>query len=166
MKTLLAILFLSTVLHTANISYILPQRYDDAVHHLSKQIKKAKSSVTIISTKIDNYTLKKAILSLIKKNISIILSSSSDDDVGTELVQYSNVSLYILDRADAMPLTFSLIIVDDTTTCKLSCALDEQSMRTTLSLLECSNTKYAMKDAKKIIKTAMQYASPYLKEHF
>ncbi len=165
MKTLLSILFLSTVLHTVNISYLLPQRYDDAVHHLSKQIKEAKSSVTIISTKIDNYTLKKAILSLIKKNISIILISSSDD-IGTELVQYSNVSLYILDKADAMPLTFSLITIDDTITCKLSCAFDKHSIRTTLSLLECSNTKRAAKDAKKIIKTVMRYASPYLKEHF
>ena len=86
--------------------------------------------------------------------------------MGVELAQYSNINLYTLTKLDAMTLTFSLITVDDNLTCKLSSTLEEQNMKSNLALLECNSANYAMDDAKKIIKTVMQYASPYLKEHF
>ena len=67
MKTVLSILFLLTFLDAATTVFILPKQHNDALNHLSKHLNQATSSVTIISTKIDSYTLKKAILSLLKK---------------------------------------------------------------------------------------------------
>jgi len=166
MKTLLCLLLFTVVLLAKNVLYILPHQHDSALLHLCEALKSAHSSVTIISTKIDSYELKKAFMSLVKRQIPVQIISYSNHNLGTEWVQYANVSLMLVDARNVMPLNFSLLMIDDTLTCKLSTSLDARQMRSTFSFLECSSTRYAYKQAQKIRKTLMRYATPYLKESF
>ncbi len=166
MKTLLFLSIFTAALVAKNISYILPHQHDSALSYLCKALQEAQSSVTIISTKIDSYELKKALLPSVKKKIPIQIISYSDENLGVEWVQYANVSLLFMDSHSIMPLTFSLILIDDTLTCKLSTALDTALMHSTFSFLECSHTQYAREYANKIRNTLLPYSKPYLKEPF
>ena len=166
MKTLLLVTLFTAVLTAKNLSYLLPHQHDSALSHLSRALQNAHSSVTIISTKIDSYELKKAFLSLLKRQIPIQIISYSHHHLGVEWVQYANVSLRLLDADRVMPLTFSLIMIDDDMTCKISTALDTTLMTSTFSLMECSHTKYAREDANNIRDMLLPYSTPYLKESF
>ncbi len=166
MKILLFLSLFITVSVAKNISYLLPHQHDSALSYLCKALENAHSSVTIISTKIDSYELKKAFLSLVKKKIPVHIISASEHHLGVAWVQYANVSFSLLDTDTVMPLTFSLILIDDTLTCKLSTALDSKLMQSTFSVLECSQTQYARKHAYKIRDTLLPYSRVYLEEMF
>ncbi len=166
MKTLLFLSLFTTVLVAKNVLYLLPHQHDSALSYLCKALQNAQSSVTIISTKIDSYELKKAFLSLVKKKIPVQIISSSEHHLGVEWVQYANVSLSLLHTDTVMPLTFSLIIIDETLTCKLSTALESTLMQSTFSLLECSQTQYARDYAFKIRDALLPYSKAYLEEMF
>ncbi|GEM_PF-2856818 len=166
MKTLLFLLLFTTVTVAKNLSYLLPHQHDSALSQLSHALRNAHSSVTIISTKIDSYELKKAFMSLVTKKIPVTIFTYSDHHLGVEWVQYANVSLFLIDAETVMPLTFSLIMIDDAITCKLSTALDASLMQSTFALFECSSTKYARKHAQNIRDALLPYSQPYLKEAF
>ena len=163
MKILLFTLFLLTFIHAKSISLLLPHQYDTAMHQLSSHLINAKSDVTIVTPYLQSYTIKKTLLLLLKNDIPITLITSSQNHMGTNLVQYKNVELHLLKNTK---LNFSLIIIDNKFTCKLPSALDEKSMKSNLSFFECSSVKYVIKDSKKILKSIMPYAVPYLKEDF
>ncbi len=164
MKTLLFLTLLTFKLFAGNVSFILPHQLDNALFYLSKELNKAQSSVTIVSTKIDIYELKKVFLSLVDKKIPVRIISYSKNGSGVKWVQYTNVSLFIVDTSRMIPLSFSLISIDNSLTCKLSTTLETSAMRNLFSLLECSHTKYAHRNGQKIITTLLRYASPYLEE--
>ncbi|MEA2111075.1 MAG: hypothetical protein U9P71_03395 [Campylobacterota bacterium] len=163
MKILLFTLLLLSFIQAKSISLLLPHQYDAAVHQLNSHLMHAKSHVTLLTPHLQSHALKKSLLALIKKSITVTLITTSKHHMATELVQYENIKFYLLkNRA----LNFSLIIIDDKFTCKLSAALDEKSMKSELSFFECSDVKYMIEDSKKILRAVTPHIEPYLKENF
>jgi len=163
MKILLSTLFLLTFIHAKGISLLLPHQYDTVMHFLMQQLKTATTKVTLITPYIQSTSLKETLTLLNSKKIHITLMTSSTEDMESRLVQYKNIDLYQIKDKN---LTFTLITIDDQFTCKLSMPLDEAVMKSDFALFECSETKYSLKSANRVIKQIQKYSVPYLKEEF
>jgi hypothetical protein len=163
MKILLSTLFLLTFIHAKGISLLLPHQYDTAMHFLKEHLKKADNQVTLISPYIQSPQLEKILVLLNAKNIPITLMTNTTDPTPSRLVQYKNINLYQIQERE---VTFTLVVIDDTFTCKMSLPFDEEIMKSKLALFECSTTKYSLQHANRAIKQIERYTSTYLEEDF
>ena len=163
MKILLFTLLLLTFLQAKSISLLLPHQYDAVMHQLNEHLLNAETEVHIVTPYLQNFNLKKDLLSLLQNNVSITLVTSSQTHMAANLVQYKHLDFHLLKNTK---LNFSLIIIDNKFTCKLSSAFDENRMKSDLSFFECSTTNYSIKDANKIFKSIISLTLPYLEKDF
>ncbi len=163
MKILLFTLFLLTFVHGKSVSLLLPQQYDTVIYELNRHLLNANIHVKILTPHFQNADIKKTVLSLLQNNIPITLVTNSQNNMGSNLVQFKNIDFHLLKN---MKLTFSMFIIDDKFTCKLSSALDKESMKSNVSFFECNSANYMLEDANKIFNSVTSRAKPYLKEDF
>ncbi len=165
MKYILIFLLLKFSLFAQSL-YLLPDDYDCVIYQIEKKIKKAKSNILIITEIFNNYKLKKALIKAAKKGVKITLISA-DEDMKSILAIYKNIEskeLKAIDNAEKKGIiSMSIIIIDNTLTCKLSTNLDSVSMQHDISIFTCKSDKNETLSVEKLIKPLKQRSESYLK---
>jgi hypothetical protein len=164
MKPIVLFLFFEFSLFS-QILYILPDDCDNAIHYLSKAIDRAEKNVVILTHTLDNYTLKKSLIKASKRHVAITLISASDDQKKS-LALYQNIDtreLLAIESPDLQGrIVTTLVLIDNTLTCKLSSPLDTTSLRQDIGLFTCNEDKVLTRTVENAIAPLIARSTPYL----
>lgn len=165
MKFLLAISLFNFSLFSQTL-YLLPDEYNNIIHNLTQEIQKAEKTVFILTDKFNNYELKKSLLKAAKNGVSIKLISAVDDQK-KQLALYKNIKTYILEPIESPLLdgkiAITLIIIDDTLTCKLSTSLDTPQMKHNIDIFTCKENRELKDELQNALSKLIKRSKLYLK---
>jgi len=136
MKRLIpAALILSTL--CAEEAFLLPHRWQDALHTLDVMIRTADTPLFIVTDTLDDPSLRRTLHKVLNdgKNVTLITSSQES---ASQWAMYRSLRACVL--PEAKPLTFSLLGTAERG-CMLSGPLETEALRTRSGMMLCSDGK-------------------------
>jgi len=147
--------------------YILPDDAQSVIHYLDKAITHAEKKVVIITHTFDQYALKKALIKASKRDVAITLISTGDDQKKS-LALYKNIETRTLHAIESPVyngrIATSLILIDDTLTCRLSSSLENVAMFHDIGLFTCNKDSAYTYRITKAITPLIVRSKPYLED--
>ncbi|MEA3523671.1 MAG: hypothetical protein U9R50_11955 [Campylobacterota bacterium] len=160
---LLFLLFKSSLF--SQVLYLLPDDADNAIHYLNTKILKAEKNILIITDKLNNYSIKKSLIKAAQANVTITLISAKND-LKKQLALYRNINtreiIPIQSPVKKGKISMSIIIIDDSLTCKLSTSLEKQDIKHDTAIFTCNEDRAYTHTLKNILKPLIGRSTPYL----
>ncbi|MEA1919934.1 MAG: hypothetical protein U9N52_08855 [Campylobacterota bacterium] len=164
MKPLLLFLFFQFSLFSQTL-YLLPDDSDNAIHYLMQKFSHAKKSILIITHEFDHYRLKKALIKTAKRGLDITLISAKGT-LQKQLALYKNINVRDLTAINSPvregEISFTIIIIDDRLTCKLSTSLKTKHIKHDIGLFTCKDDKNYVQSIRSKLSPLLLRSTPYL----
>jgi hypothetical protein len=165
MKRILLFLFFTCSVYAHDL-YILPDDYDEVIYLLSKKIESAKEEISLITDKLDNYKIKRALVNAAKKGVKILFISANNTQKN-QLALYKNIQTKdihaIEDAKRKGSVSMSIFIIDNSLTCKLSTSLTYLHMRHDIALFSCTHRADIVKSMSEMMDIFEKRSGNYLK---
>jgi hypothetical protein len=126
-KNLLKLFLFFPILLFSQDFFILPDEAEHFQNSLSKELKKADTSIEIFSPFLDDYITSKTLKQMAKKGVKINIITQEKESKFSHLALFENISIYILNTK--VQLKGTLFCIDSNDLFLLSNALEYKSLR-------------------------------------
>ncbi len=136
MIKLIALLITISVANANIFPFLLPDEGSSFNHYLQKLIKDSHSEIIIVTSTMNYPSLNKSIIHALSHGVhlKLIVAYASNDPL--HFLAYQGVDLY---HYTPRAIADTLILIDNSTLCHVSGALDEKSMGNNVSTSCCTN---------------------------
>lgn len=159
MIKLIALLITISVANANIFPFLLPDEGSSFNHYLQKLIKNSHSEIIIVTSTMNYPSLNKSIIHALSHGVhlKLIVAYASNDPL--HFLAYQGVDLY---HYTPRAIADTLILIDNSTLCHVSGALDEKSMGNNVSTSWCTNEPTLITKTQKDIHRLFQRSTPYL----
>jgi len=166
-QLLLLIPFFITCASATTEYFLLPDQAKDACYYLQRQVNRAVTQITIITPKLEDTRLRRALKKAAAKGVNITLASHNSHDAGSYLVQFKEVEYYLYTphTSDTYSgnLSITLLLIDHQETCWSSTPLSTPAMQHDMGMLQCSDDPALIRRYHDYARTILERSTPYLK---
>jgi len=153
----LLLLFIFVSVYAQETIFKLPDNHSRFLHQLDRSFKTA-SQILIVTPSLHHSDLSKKLLLAIKKGGMVTLAVQDTGGDPLSLIQYKNVELYL----SSLPLSQTLILVDDSWVCTSDGAVNEELFRSAHSVIRCSDDQNKIRSIRNASYPLIQHSKPYL----
>jgi hypothetical protein len=134
----LRLLCLCTTMLSAESTYLLPHRWQDARHALTETIRTAPVRLVVAADAVDDTYLRRALRRAAKAQKRITLITGSEK-TASQWAIYKTVDACLLPAS--APLAFSLVVADGGKGCSVGLPLTTEAMRSRYGVMQCTDAE-------------------------